>query len=139
MPDVNIKIGERNFSVTCQAGEEHFLESAAKMLDTEAATLLKQIGRIPEERMLLMSGLMLADKTAGLEDKVGALEEKLATQETLVAELRREIAEAPVPEPVEPERVEVAVIPEIVMDAMDALGKSAETLAQEAQEKVAGS
>ncbi len=133
MPEVNIKIGERNFSVTCQDGEEHFLQSAAKMLDTEAAVLLKQIGRIPEERMLLMSGLMLADKTAGLEEQLGVLGEKLATQEKLLVELRSQAGETPAPE-----KVEVAVIPDIVMDTMEALAKHAETLADEAEVKAAG-
>ena len=33
MPDVTIKIGDRSFEVACQEGEEHFLQSAAAMLD----------------------------------------------------------------------------------------------------------
>jgi cell division protein ZapA len=70
MPNVNIAIGGREFEVACQEGEEHFLHSAAKMLDTEAAVLVDQIGRMPESRMLLMAGLMLADKTAGLQDQL---------------------------------------------------------------------
>lgn len=130
MPEVTIKIGERDFSVTCQDGEEHFLHSAAKMLDTEAQVLVKQIGRMPEERMLLMSGLMLADKTAGLEDKISTLEKKLADQEQLLEELRNQAPEAP-----EPERVEVVVIPDIVTDTMESLAKQAEAIAAEAEQK----
>ncbi len=68
MPQVEIKIGGRSFEVACQDGEEHFLRSAAAMLDIEAQSLSNQIGRMPESRMLLMAGLLLADKTAGLED-----------------------------------------------------------------------
>jgi len=74
MPEVTIEIGGKGFEVACQAGEEQYLQAAAKMLDTEARTLIDQIGRLPESRMLLMSGLMLADKTAGAEDRVRALE-----------------------------------------------------------------
>lgn len=70
MPQVEISIGGRTFDVACQEGEEHYLQSAAAMLNTEATHLSDQIGRMPEARMLLMAGLMLADKTAGLEDKV---------------------------------------------------------------------
>ena len=69
MPEVRISIGGRDFDVACQEGEEHFLQSAAKMLDAEASVLQDQIGRMPEARMLLMAGLMLADKTAGVEDQ----------------------------------------------------------------------
>ncbi len=72
MPEVTIVIGGRNFEVACREGEEHFLASAAAMLDEEARTLQDSIGRVPESKMLLMSGLMLADKTAALEEQVSA-------------------------------------------------------------------
>ncbi|MEM8803210.1 MAG: cell division protein ZapA, partial [Pseudomonadota bacterium] len=74
MPEVNIKIGGRSFAVACQDGEEHFLQSAAALLDTEAKALMDQIGRLPESRMLLMAGLMLADKHAGSEDQMKQME-----------------------------------------------------------------
>ena len=73
MPEVKVTIGGRDFEVACQDGEEHFLRTAAKMLDGEATVLVNQIGRLPEARMLLMAGLMLADKTAGLEDQLTPL------------------------------------------------------------------
>ena len=57
MPEVNVVIGGRDFSVACQEGEEHYLKSAAGMLDAEASALAAQIGRLPEARMLLMSEL----------------------------------------------------------------------------------
>ncbi len=76
MPDVNIKIGGREFDVACQEGEEHFLNSAAAMLDVEASVLVGQIAHMTESRLLLMSGLMLADKTAGLDDKLKLAENR---------------------------------------------------------------
>ena len=109
MPETKISIGGREFEVACQPGEEHFLQSAAKLLDNEATVLSSQIGRLPEARMLLMSGLMLADKTAGLEEQLRALETKLGAQEALIEELRS----APAPEP---ERIEVPVVPREVHD-----------------------
>ena len=47
MPEVEITIGGRSFDVACQEGEEQYLYSAAKMLDTEAQVLAQQVGRIP--------------------------------------------------------------------------------------------
>jgi cell division protein ZapA (FtsZ GTPase activity inhibitor) len=84
MPNITISIGGREFEVACQEGEEHFLHSAAKMLDAEAAVLVEQIGRMPEARMLLMAGLMLADKTAGVQDQ---LQKALGELKTMRAEL----------------------------------------------------
>jgi cell division protein ZapA len=74
MSEVEIRIGGRPFTVACQPGEEAYLKAAARMLDTEASTLVNSLGRMPETQMLLMAGLMLADKTAGIEDKLVAIE-----------------------------------------------------------------
>ncbi|MCP5075906.1 MAG: cell division protein ZapA [Rhodobacteraceae bacterium] len=78
MAEVKVAIGGREFEVACRSGEEHFLKSAAAMLDNEAAALNEALGRMPESRMLLMAGLMLADKTASLEDQLKNGVEKVA-------------------------------------------------------------
>ncbi len=128
MPELTIHIGGRGFDVSCQDGEESFLQAAAKMLDDEAQVLSDQIGRMPESRMLLMAGLMLADKTAATEDKVKSLEAKLAETEV---ELHR-LLHAPAPEP---ERIEVAVVPPSVTDTLAELAARAEALASDIEEK----
>lgn len=78
MPELDITIGGRTFLVACQPGEEHFLRSAAAMLDSEAQVLVGQMGRMTDARLLLMAGLMLADKTAALEDELRDNKAKLA-------------------------------------------------------------
>jgi cell division protein ZapA len=131
MPEVTIQIGGRDFDVSCQEGEESYLHAAAKMLDDEAQVLANQIGRMPEARMLLMAGLMLADKTAAVEDRVREVEDELAAAK---AELERLKA---VPKP-EPERIEVPVIPDDVTDTLAELAARAEALAAEIEEKAEG-
>ena len=130
MPEITVTVGGRPFQIVCNDGEEPQLQAAAKMLDTEAATLQKAIGRVPESRMLLMAGLMLADKTASVEDRVKAIEEQLATREQELESLR--IAPAP-----EPERVEVPVVPITVTDTLAELAARAEALAATVEEKAA--
>ena len=135
MPEVTITIGGRDFSVSCQEGEEQFLTAAASLLDNEATALAAQIGRLPEARMLLMSGLMLADKAAGIEDQLRGAEDKLARAEKEVAAIRKELEalkSAPTPEP---QRVEVPVIPDSVRESMAEIAARAEALAQTAEEK----
>lgn len=129
MPEVNIQIGGRTFAVACQEGEEHFLQSAAGLLDNEAKSLIDQIGRLPESRMLLMAGLMLADKHAGSEDQTKSMEDKIAQQEAWIEELNNR------PKPVA-ERMEVAVIPNEVTSALAELAARAEALADAAEEKL---
>ena len=129
MPEVEIKIGGRGFEVSCQAGEEHYLHSAAKMLDDEAQVLAAQIGRLPDARMLLMAGLMLADKTAGVEDR---LTEMTAQLEELQAENER-LRNQPAPEP---QRVEVPVMPQGVTEALAEVAARAEALAGQVDDKL---
>jgi cell division protein ZapA len=115
MPEIEITIGGRSFAVACQPGEEHFLRTAAQMLDAEAAPIVTQMGRLPESRLLLMAGLMLADRTAGIEDELRVLKARLA-------ELDAQGQPAPV-------RIEVPVIPPQVEETMAALATRAEALA----------
>ncbi|MDW3119325.1 MAG: cell division protein ZapA [Roseovarius pacificus] len=124
MPEVEVEIGGRTFEVACQDGEEHYLKAAARMLNEEASVLTAQIGRIPEPRMLLMAGLMLADKTAGIQDKLRALEDKMAEKEAELDQLRN----APAPEP---QQIEVPVVPQAVSDAMAEIAARAESLADQ--------
>ncbi len=77
MPEVNVTIGSRSFALACNEGEEPHLEAAAKLLSAEADTLQAQIGRVTEARMLLMSGLMLADKIKELEWEARAASERV--------------------------------------------------------------
>ncbi|MEM1232653.1 MAG: cell division protein ZapA [Pseudomonadota bacterium] len=128
MPEITIAIGGKSFEVACQAGEEHFLQAAAAMLDKEAQVLVTQTGRIPETQMLLMAGLMLADRTASVEDRLREAEDKLSRRDALIAELQ----DRPVPEP---ERVEVPIVPASVTDVFAELTARAEAIAGEVEEK----
>lgn len=128
MPEVTINIGGRGFEVSCRDGEEPFLQAAAKLLDDEAQVLSDQMGRMPESRMLLMAGLMLADKAAGQEDRVQTAEAKLAAAEAELNALRN----APQPEP---ERIEVAVVPPSVTDTLAEMAARAEAMAAVIEEK----
>ena len=120
MPDLEILIGGRNFTVSCQPGEEHFLRGAAAMLDIEAQPLVAQMGRLPESRMLLMAGLMLADKAAAVEDENRQLKLKLA-----------EFEARPV---LEREKVEVPVVPAAVRETLAEIAARAEAMAERIEE-----
>lgn len=128
MPEIKIKIGGRDFEVACQEGEEHYLQAAAAMLDKEASALTNQIGRVPEAKMLLMAGLMLADRTAAAQDRLRESEDKLSRRDALIAELQ----DKPAPKP---ERVEVAVVPTSIKETMAELAARAEALAAQIEEK----
>ena len=128
MPQVEISIGGRTFEVACQEGEEHFLHSAAAMLDQEAGHLSEQIGRLPEARMLLMAGLMLADKTAGLEDRVREADVEAAKLRTQIEGLEQRPTPAA-------EKIEVPVVPAGLSDTLAEIAARAEALADHVEQK----
>ncbi|MEM8959439.1 MAG: cell division protein ZapA [Pseudomonadota bacterium] len=122
MPEVTILIGGREFAVVCQEGEQNFLSQAAQLLDAEASLLGDQLGRMPETRMLLMAGLMLADKAAGLEEQMRALEEKSLSQQAMIEELSTRPAPGQfggVPQAFADSLAELAARAEAIADAMD--------------------
>lgn len=84
MPELVLEIGGRSFEVACEPGQEQSLVRAAKLLDTEAIRVTEAIGRATEKRMLLLSGLMLADTMCGLEDRLQATEDRLRASEERV-------------------------------------------------------
>lgn len=118
MAEVEFKIGHKSYTLTCQAGEERLLKRAAALLDTEAQVILEQAGRMPEPRLLLLAGLMLADRTSTFEDRAASAER----------ELNRIRAN--------PQRVEVPILPPSVAEAMAELAARAEALAQKAEDQL---
>jgi cell division protein ZapA len=123
MPEVTIHIGGRSFEVACQDGEEHFLHSAAKMLDDEAQALAAQIGRLPETRMLLMAGLLLADKTANLGERLSKAEQEIKSLRSELDQKRSLPSE-----PANPVVERVEVIPQEVTDYLETLAQQLEDM-----------
>ncbi|TWI29457.1 cell division protein ZapA [Paracoccus sulfuroxidans] len=118
MAQVDFNIGHKDYTLACQEGEERLLKRAAALLDGEAQQILQQAGRMPEARLLLLAGLMLADRTSALEDRAASAERELARLKT------------------NPQRVEVPVIPDSVSEALAELAARAEALAQKAEDSL---
>jgi cell division protein ZapA len=68
MPDINLNIGGRSFAVACPEGEEASLEAAAQILSADARTLVEQSKNLSESQMLLISGLMSADRAISIQE-----------------------------------------------------------------------
>jgi len=132
MPEVTIKNGQRPYTVNCPAGEEPQLQKAREALDAEASSLLAQVGRVPEAQMLLMSGLMLADRTLALEEKLKAAEAALAQAKTAAHDIPPEIKTVVA-------EVEVPVVPPALLESLAELAARAEAAADDLEERIAQS
>lgn len=117
MADVEFTIGHKEYNVSSQDGEERLLQRAAAILDGEARQILEQAGRMPEPRLLLLAGLMLADRFATMEDRAEKAERHLNRLQS------------------NPARVEVPVIPADLKEAMAELAARAESLAERLEDQ----
>ena len=132
MPEVTIKIGQRPYTVNCPAGEEPQLQKAREALDAEASSLLAQVGRVPEAQMLLMSGLMLADRTLALQDQLRQAQEALEQAQRSAHEIAPEITTVI-------KEVEVPVVPPALLESLAELSARAEAAADDLEERLAQS
>ena len=132
MPEVTIKIGQRPYTVNCPAGEEPQLQKAREALDAEASSLLAQVGRVPEAQMLLMSGLMLADRTLALQDQLRQAQEALEQAQRSAQEIAPEIKMVI-------KEVEVPVVPPALLESLAELSARAEAAADDLEERLAQS
>ena len=104
MADLEIQIGARSYRVACEDGQEPHLEAVAARLRQEADALSAQFGTLSETRLLLMSGLIVADRLRAVEGPAGdagrlsaQLGEAEAREQALAAEkaaMTQELAEA---------------------------------------------
>ena len=120
MAEVEFTIGHKEYRVAAQDGEERLLQRAAALLDGEARQIVEQAGRMPEPRLLLLAGLMLADRFA-------TMEERAEKAERLANRLQQN-----------PTRVEVPVIPADLKEAMAELAARAESLAERLEDQQGG-
>lgn len=118
MAEVDFTIGHKEYRLSSQPGEERLLKRAAALLDAEAGQILEQAGRMPEPRLLLLAGLMLADKYNALEDRAEKAEKQLARLQS------------------NPAKVEVPVIPEDLKEAMAELAARAEALSERLEDSL---
>jgi cell division protein ZapA len=130
MPEVTIKIGQRPYTVNCPEGEEPQLQKARDALDAEASTLLAHAGRVPEAQMLLMSGLMLADRTLALQEQLRATEAALEQAQQASQEVYREIKTVV-------KEVEVPMVPIALLETLAELSARAEATADDLEERIA--
>ena len=62
MPEITLNINERNYQVTCDAGQEEHLRKLAGHLDEQIQGLVGAVGQVGEGRLLVMASLMVADE-----------------------------------------------------------------------------
>jgi cell division protein ZapA len=99
MPNVDVEIGNRRYSIACHAGEEEHLRAVAAIVDRKAHEAVGALGTLGEARQLLFASLLLADevheqKKGGGDDRQAAsFERQGADVDEAIAETLERLAE----------------------------------------------
>jgi len=80
MGQVVVDVNDRPYTMNCSDGEEEHLVELAQLLDSEVSTIKRSVGQVGDIRLLMMAGLVIADrlsealrKIEGLQDEVESL------------------------------------------------------------------
>lgn len=78
MANVIVEVNGRPYTMQCPDGEEDHLRDLAGLLDTEVTRLKQSVGSVGDIRLLVMSGIMVADRLSESVRRIVTLEEQLS-------------------------------------------------------------
>ena len=77
MTHVIVQVNGRPYTMQCPEGEEPHLRDLAELLDSEVQRVKASVGNVGDIRMLVMAGLMVADRLSEAIEKIRDLEEQV--------------------------------------------------------------
>ena len=77
MAHVIVQVNGRPYTMQCPEGEEEHLRDLAVLLDSEVQRVKTSVGNVGDIRMLVMAGLMVADRLSEAIAKIQSLEEQV--------------------------------------------------------------
>lgn len=77
MAQVVVQVNDRPYVMQCPDGEEDHLRELAKLLDTEVSRIKSNVGTVGDIRLLVMAGLMVADRLSESVRRIEELEDQL--------------------------------------------------------------
>jgi cell division protein ZapA len=99
MGHVVVQVNDRPYTMQCPDGEEDHLRELARLLDAEVQAIKRSVGSVGDIRLLVMSGLMVADRLSEsiqrieeLEDQIRGLRESRNLAQQQVRELEARVA-----------------------------------------------
>ena len=76
MAQVDVSVNGQSYRIACEDGQEDRLADLATMVDEKVSDLVKQIGQVGSNRLLVMAALIIADELVDLKNEAGSLQEQ---------------------------------------------------------------
>jgi cell division protein ZapA len=93
MAQVTVMIDGKPYRMACDEGQEAHLEKLAARFDQYVGHLKGAFGEIGDNRLLVMSAVMVMDEMQELEKRIAALEGEFARAQDSAARAERRLAE----------------------------------------------
>ena len=77
MGQVVVTVNGRPYTMQCNDGEEDHLSELAQLLDTEVNQIHASVGQVGDIRLLLMAGLIIADRLSDSLKRIEDLQEQI--------------------------------------------------------------
>jgi len=94
MPLVNVMVNSRAYTIACDDGEEEHLKALAAEVDVKVQELLGSVGQVGDQRLILMSALLLADELHAATTQLEAAKRELAAERGSREELNGRVAQS---------------------------------------------
>ncbi|RCK50375.1 hypothetical protein TH25_12370 [Thalassospira profundimaris] len=72
MAQVSVRINGRSYDVACEDGQEERLGQLAAYVDERVGEIAHMVGQIGEQRLLVMTSLLIADELSDMHDKLAS-------------------------------------------------------------------
>lgn len=100
MGQVVVTVNGHPYTMQCHDGEEDHLTELAQLLDSEVKQIRASVGQVGDIRLLLMAGLIIADRLSDslkriedLQEQVRGIKESRGANEAAESELEDQVSE----------------------------------------------
>jgi cell division protein ZapA len=94
MPLVNVMVNGRAYTIACDEGEEDHLRDLAAHVDTKVRELLESVGQVGDQRLLLMSAVLITDEYFDARNRLEAYEKEAGELSTSHKELSGKLTQS---------------------------------------------
>ena len=77
MAQVVVTVNGRPYTMQCDDGQEEHLSELGHLLDDEVTTIKNAVGQVGDIRLLLMSGLVIADRLSDALKRIEELQDQV--------------------------------------------------------------
>jgi cell division protein ZapA len=94
MAQVIVRVNGHPYTMQCAEGEEEHLRELAELLDSEVVSIRRSVGAVGDIRLLVMAGLMMADRLSEAIKRIEDLDDELRAVQTsrgLLAQQARDL------------------------------------------------